>query len=102
MQASLSLLQSAALLLNGRATLAVWRLLLCVTWPSCFGLQARVSDVAAARSCASVERHGACPSAGSFTVRLEGPATLWGALTPCNTVCTVRAPLHAAKAKCDR
>ena len=44
------------------------------------GAQARVSDVAPARSCASVERHGACPSAGSFSVRLEGPATLWGAL----------------------
>ncbi len=45
-----------------------------------YALDARVSDVAPARSCASVERHGACPSAGSFSVRLEGPATLWGAL----------------------
>ena len=45
-------------------------------------MQARVSDVAPARSCASVERHGACPSAGSFSVRLEGPATLWGAPVP--------------------
>ncbi|KAK9839251.1 hypothetical protein WJX81_004341 [Elliptochloris bilobata] len=43
-----------------------------------YALDARVSDVAPARSCASVERHGACPSAGTFSVRLEGPATLWG------------------------
>lgn len=57
------------------------------------GAQARVSDVAPARSCASVERHGACPSAGSFSVRLEGPATLWGAPTPYLVLATPSVPL---------
>ena len=41
-------------------------------------VQATISDVVPSRSCGSVEWHGACPSAGSFRVRLEGPATLWG------------------------
>ena len=43
-------------------------------------VQANIQDVVPSRSCASTEWHGACPSAGTFTVRLEGPATLWGVL----------------------
>ncbi len=47
-------------------------------------VQATVSEVVPSRSCGSVEWHGACPSAGTFRVRLEGPATLWGEpATPC-------------------
>lgn len=41
-------------------------------------VQATVLDVVPSRSCGSVEWHGACPSSGTFRVRLEGPATLWG------------------------
>ena len=37
------------------------------------------------RSCAATEWHGACPSAGTFKIKLEGPATLWGALLHCAT-----------------
>ena len=47
---------------------------------SLVSLQATVSDVVPARTCAATEWHGACPSAGTFTVKLEGPATLWGVL----------------------
>ncbi|KAK9902243.1 hypothetical protein WJX75_009231 [Coccomyxa subellipsoidea] len=43
-----------------------------------YAIKATISDVVPSRSCGSVEWHGACPSAGSFRVRLEGPATLWG------------------------
>ena len=40
--------------------------------------QATIQDVVPSRSCASTEWHGACPSAGTFRVHLEGPANLWG------------------------
>ncbi|CAL5223952.1 g6555 [Coccomyxa viridis] len=43
-----------------------------------YALKASIQDVVPSRSCASTEWHGACPSAGTFRVRLEGPATLWG------------------------
>ncbi|CAL8465945.1 g5481 [Coccomyxa elongata] len=43
-----------------------------------YAIKATVSEVVPSRSCGSVEWHGACPSAGTFRVRLEGPATLWG------------------------
>ena len=44
-------------------------------------VQATIQDVVPSRSCASTEWHGACPSAGTFRVHLEGPANLWG--QPC-------------------
>ena len=47
------------------------------------GAQATVSNVVPSRSCAATEWHGACPSAGTFKIKLEGPATLWGALLRC-------------------
>ena len=52
--------------------------------PIVLDVQAMVSEIVPSRSCGSVEWHGACPSAGTFRVRLEGPATLWGAsAAPC-------------------
>ncbi|CAK0738295.1 hypothetical protein CVIRNUC_001022 [Coccomyxa viridis] len=43
-----------------------------------YALKATIQDVVPSRSCASTEWHGACPSAGTFRVHLEGPANLWG------------------------
>lgn len=62
-------------------------------------VQAAISDVVPSRSCASTEWHGACPSAGTFRVRLEGPATLWGQLSVSYASETLLTPIHYTPAK---
>jgi hypothetical protein len=43
-----------------------------------FMIRGEVTDVTPSRSDGSVEYHGAGCSGGTFRVRLEGPAHLWG------------------------
>lgn len=46
------------------------------------GMQAKVGNVSGACSEGSCEYHGAHGSQGSFQIKLEGPANLWGKAHP--------------------